>query len=496
MTDRPGHEGAGIDSRMPGPAFLFSVALGLVLLCLVVSKGIQDSDFFWHLTAGELIASTGEVPSVDPFSFTWAGQPWTPRSWLSELAGYWLVSIAGEAGALLAVAVMPGVIFGVLAFALTQEGVRTRAFALPMLLGAWTLLPYVTLRPQVTSWLLTAVAVSVLMSAREGRTWVLLILPPLLVLWANLHGAWVIGLAVIGLYTLMTLIGRTPMRLARGRMLAVMGACILAAALTPAGLAGILYPLQYLDPASWALENIAEWQSPDFHDPTHWSVLILIVALALNRGRATPAWLAILPVIGILMSLLSIRNVPFLAIWSIPTLAYGLSDRLKGHEWFVPPDRRAGMPIKLIELGLAIVVVAAAFVTTYPADVRTRVSDETERRYPVAGVDRLADLDPDARVLAEYNWGGYVISRLYEVGGRVFVDGRDGEMYSEAVLNEYTDLVAARPGWERLLEDYGVEAILLRPVAPLVKGLVQEAGWCEAYRDAEQVLLFPPGSCQ
>ena len=88
-----------------------------------------------------------------------------------------------------------------------------------------------------------------------------------------------------------------------------------------------------------------------------------------------------------------------------------------------------------------------------------------------------------------------MISRLYDAGARVFVDGRDGEMYSEAVLDEYTDLVSARPGWEQLLDDYGVESILLRPVAPLVKGLVQEAGWCEAHRDDRQVLLLPPGGC-
>ncbi len=478
--------------RLPGPALLFTVALGVALLCLVVSKGIQDSDFFWHLATGELIAESGRVPSVDPFSFTWAGQPWNPYSWLSGLALHWLVSSAGDAGALLVFAIAPALIVGILATTLTRQGVRTTAIALPLLLSAWTLLPYVTLRPQVISWLLMSVLVSLLTLAQPRRTSILFILPPMMALWANLHGAWVIGLAVIGLYTLMTLLGRTPMSPARRPVLGVAAACIIAAALTPAGPLGILYPLQYLDPASWALEHIAEWQSPDFHDPTHWSLLVLIVAVALNRGRATPGWLVLLPVIGVVMSLSSIRNVPFLAIWAVPTLAYGLNDRL--HTRGSQRDADGDLVVRrLMELGVAVLVIVATLVVLYPADLSTRISVETQRRYPVDGVDRLLILDPDARVLAEYNWGGYVISRMYEVGGRVFVDGRDGEMYSDDVLDDYSDLVGAAAGWEELLEEYAVSAILLRPSTPLIRGLLQEAGWCEAYRDDKQVLLLPVG---
>ena len=277
---------------------------------------------------------------------------------------------------------------------------------------------------------------------------------------------------------------------ARGQMLLVTAGCILAAAFTPAGPAGILYPLHYLDPASWALENIAEWQSPDFHDPTHWSLLVLIVAIALNRGRATPAWLVLLPVVGVAMSLSSIRNVPFLAVWAVPTLAYGLHHRLKARELLSQPAPRDDMTRRLMEFGIATVVIFAAFLALYPSDLTSRMAAETQDRYPVAGVDRLETLHPDSHVLADYNWGGYVISRLYRVGGRVFVDGRDGEMYSQDVLDDYTALVTAEGRWEELLKEYEVEAILLRPLAPLVSGLAQGAGWCEAYRDDRQVLLL------
>jgi hypothetical protein len=111
------------------------------------------------------------------------------------------------------------------------------------------------------------------------------------------------------------------------------------------------------------------------------------------------------------------------------------------------------------------------------------------RAFPVAAVDRLVEIDPDARVLAEYGWGGYVIHRLFDSGGRVFVDGRN-DMYDEQILEDYSSIRAAAVGWEELLASYGADAILMPPEAAVV-GAAQDAGWCEVHRDDLAVLLVP-----
>lgn len=496
MTSRPD---APTHRQVPRPATwaLFAVTLSVVMALLTIAKGVVDSDHFWHLATGQLIATSGSIPSVDPFSFTWAGQPWVPYSWLSELILYAVVSSAGNAGVLILFSVMPGVALGVLAYTLSRVGARTAAIAVPALLAGWTVLPYVTLRPQVISWVLMTVVLSILILARPGSAKLLVLLPALIALWANLHGGWVIGMGVIGLFALMTLLGGTPMAAARRPVVVAAVACVLAAGLTPAGLQGILYPLGYLDPSSWALEQIAEWQSPNFHDPTHWPLIVFFVALALNRGRATPPWLAVLPIIGIVMSLNSIRNAPFLAMWALPTLALGLEDRLRVLRLRLHRGRNHGGRRRGLETALALTVIVASLVTLYPGDLPSRVSAETGERFPVAGTNRLRQLQADANVLADYNWGGFVIARLYGDGGRVFVDGRDGEMYSDEVLEAYTGLARADVGWEQQLDRYSVEAILMRPVTPLVRVLAFSDEWCEAYRDDLQVLLLrgrcPPG---
>src|ERR1700730_932413 len=116
LTARPSVDRAAATlRRMPSPIVLLALALGGVMFALTVVKGVQDPDFFWHLTTGKLIAETGRVPSTDPFSFTWFGRPWTPHEWLSELLIYRLVDGLCRIGALFVFGLFPPAIFGGLA---------------------------------------------------------------------------------------------------------------------------------------------------------------------------------------------------------------------------------------------------------------------------------------------------------------------------------------------------------------------------------------------
>ena len=99
------------------------------MFAITVTKGVQDPDFFWHITAGKLIAQTGQVPSTDPFSFTWFGKPWTPHEWLSELLIYWLVTGLGRIGALFVFGLFPAAIFS--PGRCVAPGVSVLALALP-----------------------------------------------------------------------------------------------------------------------------------------------------------------------------------------------------------------------------------------------------------------------------------------------------------------------------------------------------------------------------
>ncbi len=140
--------------------------------------------------------------------------------------------------------------------------------------------------------------------------------------------------------------------------------------------------------------------------------------------------------------------------------------------------------------GRQLIVVIGALFVLVPAGVGEGVTANIEKRFPVPSVQLLQEVAPDARVLADYGWGGYVIHELYPTGGRVFVDGRN-DMYDQQILEDYDAIRQADPNWQELVASYGVEAILLKPEAALTRGPAEHAGWCEAFRNATQVLYLP-----
>ena len=361
-------------------------------------------------------------------------------------------------------------------------GAGTAAIGAAVVIGALVMIPYVTVRPQIFSWLLLAVLSLLLASLDAARPRRALLLLPLFVLWANLHGLYVVGLGVVALYTLFTLAGRTPMAAARGWMAGAAIAALLASMLTPAGPAGLLYPLRYLEPGDWGLANIVEWQSPSFHDPANLGLLVLIVVLVAVGARNAAGWMAALAWLGVAMALVSLRNEPIAAIWSVPVLAASIQSRLP-----VRVSRSSqALGRRALEVVAAAAVVAGAVIVIGPQVVAP--AQALQRAHlPVAGVDELAASMPDAHVFAEYGWAGYVISRLHDGGGRVFVDGRN-DMYPQSILEDYSQIRAANDGWSTRLDRSGATAILLPPDAPLVRAAAA-SGWCEKVRDAYEVLL-------
>ncbi len=92
----------------PLPVTLFLLFAG-VMASVAIIRGHFDPDYFWHLATGRRILETGSIPSVDPFSFTWAGDPWIPDQWLGEVLIAGLAPIAGGAVMLAAFGIVAAV---------------------------------------------------------------------------------------------------------------------------------------------------------------------------------------------------------------------------------------------------------------------------------------------------------------------------------------------------------------------------------------------------
>ena len=269
---------------------------------------------------------------------------------------------------------------------------------------------------------------------RPDRPRALLLLVPLFVLWANLHGVYVVGLGVVGVYTLFTVAGSHTNGERKGWVLAGL-------ARVHPGFDGDAQPGQSASStrcatsmlSDWGLANIQEWQSPDFHEPAHLALLGLIVAIGLNGGRATPGWLVMLSWVGVAMALISLRNAPIAAIFALPTLALGLEARLRARDEQRPLQRGGPSDSRSAAGSSRSGRRSSSSSVRSPCwSPRSSARDRPQhhRAIPVRLRRPSPRDEPDARVLADYGWGGYVIYRMYAAGGRVFVDGRN-DMYDQ-----------------------------------------------------------------
>jgi hypothetical protein len=468
---------------LPTPPLWLSlfVVLSGALAGVAVTRGHFDPDFFWHLATGRQILESGAIPSTDPFSFTWAGRPWIPDQWLGDLLIAWVVDVSGDAGVLLLFGAVAAGGLALVAAAVGRNGRGPSTTAAVATLVGATLLPQVTARPQVLSFALAGLVLAILISVREDTAKRLYWLPPILLVWANVHGYFIVGLAIIAVYGLSTLLGQTPLRDRQGLVATTALLCIGATMLTPQGPAGVLYAVSFLDARDFGARAIVEWQSPDFHSPEFLTFLLLIGVTLLAGIQRAPAWTRVVAVGGILAGLFAVRAIGIGAVLVMPALL--LSRPSIGALNALPAADRAGRAWLDFSAAAAVaVVVVVAAMGRGPVTV-------DERRVPRAGVEVLAQLRPAAHVLTDYSWGGYAISELYEAGGRVFVDGRMHK-YAPDVMADYLRIVDAGPDWAGLADRYGVDAILLPPSEALVRGAAQDAGWCELLRDPRQVLLL------
>lgn len=462
---------------------LAMIFAGLAVLPIVK---VVDNDFWWHVRTGELIVKSG-IPMHDPFSWSAGGRPWVAHEWLSEAIIYVLESTLGYAAnvALFGVATIAAML---LMYRLGRSsGAGTRPLVALTLLSACVLGLFVTVRPQVFTWLLFAVFVSVL--AGDGaqgrrRLW---LLPPLMALWVNLHLGFMYGLMVVGVW----LTARAYERL-RGvdadlrTPVLVALSCVIATFANPSGAAILWYPSRYLFDASVTHRFVQEWQRPDISDPFHAPMFItasLLVITVLSRTRPRP-FMVLLTVISVALSMEAVRNAPFAALMLTPVVGGAAARRWPAARREADSSVRAPLPVALA-LPLLTVLIVGPLALTYGGAVSLR--SPNEHGYPSEAVAYVREHYAGRRLLNGYSAGGYEIYRLYPQT-RVFIDGRS-DFYGDRFLEDYIQMLDARPGWEAIFARYEPEVVMLPEETPLVQALRKTAGWHQDFTSPSAVIL-------
>src|SRR5216684_3694410 len=314
--------------RLRSPQIAFAAILLFGLLAMT-ARPATDPDLWWHLRTGQWIVETGHVPHSDPFSFTRAGHAWVSHEWLSEVVSYELWKHGGAAALIVFSAIITTA--GFMLLYLRCPGKRHWAVAATAF-GALAAAPSWGVRPQMFTFTLASLLLWLLEGAQD-RPRLLFWIPPLFLLWLNLHAGFALGLALLFAYgvglIMETAVGNTPWQEARPillRVLLLLLACLALVPLSPSGAHLYRYPFDTLR-SSGMRSFIGEWFSPDFHQwlyrPFLLLWLLLLTALATSRSR--PRGRVIVPLLLLSVAALdAVRHIPIFVLVAIPVIAAAL----------------------------------------------------------------------------------------------------------------------------------------------------------------------------
>jgi hypothetical protein len=455
------------------------------------ARNLADPDLWGHLTWGRMMLRDRTLPRTDTFSYTAFGRPFFDHEWLADLAtaaafdgaGAWgLIALKLGLGALMVLSMVDAV------RTLARDSdlgrpIHPFAVAAGLVLALAVIAPGATFRPQLFTMAFTATVWALLLRAdRRLRTaaarscvgWELGCLPPLLALWANLHGGFLVGVGLVGLHAVavvLRLFRRMP------------GAPMLRDATIVAGLAalGAAAPLcnpygvelyQYLAGTLHLHDGVSEWDPVPLLGPAFLRFKLLALATGVlmihwwrtersGAGREPLGWVFTFLVLTTWYAFRHQRHTVLFAIVAAPILIVAM-ERLR----VAVATRRPALvprPPVMRAIAVGVFVLAAAQLAGVARDfVRHGAAIRYSRHvYPTDALAFLRQHGFRGNLVLPFHWGTYTIHRLGD-RVRVFIDGRFEAVYPHHVLDDYFAFIHGRDGWARVLDAYPTDLVLLQ----------------------------------
>jgi len=511
---------------------LFIALLGSLCFTTLSVRLLGDAGIGWHIRTGQLILATLAIPHADPFSSTMAGQPWFAWEWLYDLMVGWLDKVAGLNGVVFFTASVIALTFSWTLRLLLRRGTNFPVALALVLLAASAAMIHFFARPHVVSWLFTVLWFSILDSyERNGDSsstvrdqYGLWLLPPLMVLWVNTHGGFLLGLVLLGIYWLSAIWQWFTLKEdrfedvlqkiragKRARNLALVGVIsTLVTLANPYGWKLHIHIYHYLS-NGFLMDHIDEFQSPNFHGIAQkcFAVLLLLslIALATKRRSAGEIRLSapLVTLFATYSGLYASRNIPLSSLLMILVMGPWLSDGAHSlferfSKWRMMPQGASAATflqrMQRIDLSLhghlwcLAAIVLTCWIAFHGGKLGTAPLMDAHfdsKRFPTGAVNYLEAHQLQGPVFAPDYWGGYFIYRLYPQI-KLSIDDRH-DLYGEAFLKSYLKLMHAEPGWQDFLEQYPVRYVVVPVESAPANLLAESRGWQRVYGDNVAVIF-------
>jgi hypothetical protein len=453
------------------PAWLWVGVGTFLLLIMNGSSLLNDSDTFWQIAVGQWILDHRTWPTADIYSFTKTGEPWISSSWLAQVLFAGAYKAAGWTGPVVLSALAAASATALLVATLSRRIPATYAIVITLLALALST-EHLLARPHLLALPLMMIWVIGLVSASDNRRAPSFWLLPVMALWANTHGGFVFGLALIAPFIWDALWNTdAPQReKAAYRWIAFAIGAAVAACATPYGWNSILAARKILSLGD-LLNLISEWAPADFSKPSLLAACIIggIAAVLYFGVRLSPPRALI--VTGLLfMALSHVRNIEVFAFLTPLVVATPVA-----RQFGLKADASLSTRLSLPPL-LAVVAVIGVLTSTLAA--RATFSPPATQS-PAVAVDALKQHGA-TRILNDLPFSGYLIWR----GIPVFIDGR-AELYGEQFGVTFYNALQLKTvdQFLDLLKTYRIDAVLLEPSVPAARLLDHLRGWKKIYAD-------------
>ena len=470
-----------------------------------------DPDFGWHLQFGRVITSTHSIPLNDLYSYTMPSYHFIDHEWGTDI----MIALVYDRFGIIFLNVIFA-LFGVGALYFLSRNIELQWAALPLFLVGGTIFEFMGIRPQIITWALLALLMSIIWQKKVWQKWRFAI-PILFLLWANIHGGFAIGIVVLGWFVIVDAIVHQHVD---KKDSAVLLLSILATLVNPYG-----YHL-WVEVTKSAIDPNLRWTIQEWYPAVYftnlafWLYAVISIFLVIRyRRKFSPTTLGIYALLFV-AGMSSMRNIPIFVVVSFyPTVAginylykeagellYGKERFVRGYIFFF----FVCLFLYLPQLG--------AFV------YGTVKYGEGQNSYPTGAVSYLRHHLPQGNIFASYDWGGWLIWQLPEK--KEFIDGRmpswrnptapgDESTYAfgdfekilqskipfASVVKKYdidTVLVSASDINEQHVKIFGIDAsknpFLKRfftsntSFAPVVSQ-IKRMGWREVYHDKTAVVF-------
>ena len=530
-----------------------AIVPALVFIAMAADRNYL-ADFWHHLARGRAMANEHRLVDHDLFTFTIPGQPFQDVNWLTQLLYYGLYQWGGlDLVRLVNALVLAATLALLVALCRRKSGSLALAAAagICVFFGLWQVL---TIRPQTFSLLLFVVLYDLLDRSEERPGW-LFVVPGVLALWANLHGAFPAGLMLLGCFVLAAVLegrgardegtgrhetGRhetrrqetgpvLPLSLSRVSLSRVsssprawqlalcLAASVLATLVNPYGWG--IYQFVVHNSGTSAARRIDEWLPPslDLWIGKAWLVSMVVMAGLFAaawvrlRRRPTPRELVLVacflvPACG------AVRMVAWWLLICAPLAAAlladlfprcrdlrGASDEGRGTREdpsrpspLAPRDQPSWDAAVAFGLILVLAVMSTPALQRFNPLLAARLAAPRLEDDLEAVHQRLRAHAPGGRIYSHFEWGEY-LSWSCTPSYKVFMDGRI-EIYPDDVWEKYSTVTCGKAGWQKVLDDYGVDALLLDTDYHARTGLLPRvdecSGWERVFHNGRMILYL------